>query len=77
LLRYTRTRMFFEDLRAAVYSTDDERKRFRQLVVKSVMATDIMDKELQTLRNKRWETAFRFDKMNGMGRRDGREGSDC
>jgi hypothetical protein len=29
----------------------DERKRFRQLVVNSVMATDIMDKDLKVLRN--------------------------
>jgi hypothetical protein len=33
-------------LRAAIYSIVDERKRFRQLVVNSVMTTDIMDKEL-------------------------------
>ena len=33
-------------------------KRFRQLVVNSVMATDIVDKDLKALRNKRWETAF-------------------
>jgi class 3 adenylate cyclase len=48
----------FEYLRAAIFSTDDERKRFRQLVVNSVMATDIMDKDLKTLRNNRWEEAF-------------------
>jgi hypothetical protein len=48
----------FDELRAAIYSTDDERKRFRQLVVNSVMATDIMDKELKILRNNRWEKAF-------------------
>jgi hypothetical protein len=48
----------FDILRAAIYSTVDERKRFRQLVVNSVMATDIMDKELKTLRNSRWAKAF-------------------
>jgi hypothetical protein len=31
-----------------IYSNDDELKRFRQLVVNSVMATDIMDKDLKT-----------------------------
>jgi hypothetical protein len=35
----------------------DERKRFRQLVVNSVMATD-MDKDLKILRNNRWAKAF-------------------
>jgi hypothetical protein len=34
-----------------IYSNDDELKRFRQLVVNSVMATDIMDKDLKELRN--------------------------
>ena len=32
--------------------------RFRQLVVNSVMATDILDKDLKKLRNERWDRAF-------------------
>ncbi|GKY99152.1 hypothetical protein MPSEU_000870700 [Mayamaea pseudoterrestris] len=48
----------YTDLRKAIYSTNDELRRLRELVVNSVMATDIVDKELKTLRNKRWETAF-------------------
>jgi hypothetical protein len=48
----------FDELRAAIYNTVDEKKRFRQLVVNSVMATDIMDKDLKVLRNNRWEKAF-------------------
>lgn len=38
--------------------SSSEKKRFRQLVVNSVMATDIMDKDLKALRNARWEKAF-------------------
>jgi hypothetical protein len=49
----------FRKLRETIYSTEVEKKRFRQLVVNSVMATDIVDKELKTLRNQRWERAFR------------------
>jgi hypothetical protein len=56
----------FDDLRAAIYSTEDERKRFRQLVVNSVMAIDIMDKDLKTLRNNRWEKAFSSDNARGL-----------
>ncbi|KAL7565542.1 hypothetical protein ACA910_003819 [Epithemia clementina (nom. ined.)] len=48
----------FENLRAAIYVSEIELRRFRQLVVNSVMATDIVDKELKALRNARWETAF-------------------
>ena len=48
----------FGDLRACIYTNAAERDRFRQLVVNSVMATDIMDKDLKTLRNARWEKAF-------------------
>jgi class 3 adenylate cyclase len=48
----------FKDLRHCIYTTQAELDRFRQLVVNSVMATDIVDKELGALRKKRWETAF-------------------
>jgi len=48
----------YDNLRSTIYATDDELKRFRQLVVNSVMATDIMDKDLKALRNGRWDKAF-------------------
>jgi hypothetical protein len=48
----------YEVLRACIYQTEEDLRRFRQLVVNTVMATDIVDKELQALRKKRWETAF-------------------
>ena len=54
--------MFMDDKFAAVRdiicATADDTKRFRELVVNSVMATDIMDKDLKTLRNARWDKAF-------------------
>jgi 3'5'-cyclic nucleotide phosphodiesterase len=49
----------FQDLRHAIYRTDDELRRFRELVVNSVMATDIMDQELKKARDDRWYRAFR------------------
>eukprot|EP00980_Cylindrotheca_fusiformis_P003257 scaffold735_cov116-Cylindrotheca_fusiformis.AAC.27 len=48
----------YEALRACIYHSEDDLRRFRQLVVNTVMATDIVDKELQALRKARWETAF-------------------
>eukprot|EP00980_Cylindrotheca_fusiformis_P004291 scaffold918_cov126-Cylindrotheca_fusiformis.AAC.70 len=48
----------FSALRACIYQTESDLRRFRQLVVNTVMATDIVDKELQALRKNRWETAF-------------------
>ena len=48
----------YEALRATVYGNEAERQRFRSLVVNSVMATDIMDRDLKALQNSRWETAF-------------------
>eukprot|EP00980_Cylindrotheca_fusiformis_P005842 scaffold1228_cov119-Cylindrotheca_fusiformis.AAC.9 len=48
----------FAELRACIYQTEEELRRFRQLVVNTVMATDIADKELQTLRKNRWDNAF-------------------
>ena len=50
----------FDALRAAIYQTTEEKRRFRQLVVNAVMATDIVDKELKTLRNARWAKAFQL-----------------
>jgi hypothetical protein len=48
----------FAELRHCVFSTSEERGRFRQLVVNSVLATDIMDRDLQDLRKNRWAKAF-------------------
>ena len=48
----------YQALRSAIYSNETEMRRFRQLVVNSVMATDIADKDQKTFRNARWERAF-------------------
>ena len=48
----------FQALRQAIYRTESEWKRFRQLVVNAVMATDIMDQDLAALRKDRWIKAF-------------------
>ena len=48
----------FANLRRQIYVTKTEYKRFRQLVVNTVLATDIMDKQLKELRNNRWDKAF-------------------
>jgi hypothetical protein len=50
----------FYELRETLCGSETEWQRFRQLVVNSVMATDIVDAELKSLRNSRWEKAF-FD----------------
>jgi hypothetical protein len=52
----------FELLRNSLCATQDEVKRFRQLVVNAVMATDIMSADLKLVRNNRWNTAFYPDK---------------
>ena len=49
----------FRDLRQCIYKSQSELDRFRQLVVNSVMATDIVDKELGQLRKNRWDRAFK------------------
>jgi hypothetical protein len=48
----------FTALRRQIYSTEDEFLRFRQVMVNLVLATDIMDKDLNGLRKARWEKAF-------------------
>ncbi|CAB9524809.1 Receptor-type guanylate cyclase gcy [Seminavis robusta] len=49
----------YGELRAFLFPKTSHLERFRQLVVNSVMATDIVDKELKALRNRRWEKAFK------------------
>lgn len=49
----------YRPLVALLCQDDQDLARFRQLIVNSVMATDIMDKDLKELRNKRWDKAFK------------------
>eukprot|EP00980_Cylindrotheca_fusiformis_P001925 scaffold437_cov111-Cylindrotheca_fusiformis.AAC.23 len=63
-------------LRACIYQTEEDLRRFRQLVVNTVMATDIVDKELQALRKARWETAFHNVDLAVQSWDDGTESED-
>ena len=47
-----------KDLRACIYSDKEELHRFRQTLIKVVLATDIFDKELNDLRKQRWNMTF-------------------
>uniref|UniRef100_A0A7S3P5D0 Phosphodiesterase n=1 Tax=Amphora coffeiformis TaxID=265554 RepID=A0A7S3P5D0_9STRA len=48
----------YTDLRRTIYSTTAEFRRFKQLLVNSILATDIMDKDLGSRRKERWVQAF-------------------
>jgi hypothetical protein len=48
----------FVHLRRFIYQDSHELERFRQLMVNTVLATDIFDKELSTIRKNRWDAAF-------------------
>ncbi len=54
----------YSDLQKCIFATQEEYSRFRQLVVNTVLATDIFDPELKALRNMRWERAFHSDELN-------------
>ena len=60
----------FQNLRRTICPTHTDFARFRQLIVNAVMATDIMDKDLKTLRNARWERAFNEPATSCEDRRD-------
>jgi len=60
----------FRALRNAIYSTEDEMHHFRELVVNSVLATDIVDKELKAIRNDRWKRAFDMSQQQEESERD-------
>jgi hypothetical protein len=58
----------FSALRGAICSNEEEKKRFRQLLVNVVLATDVMDKDLKSLRDARWSKAFtELSKAEGHG----------
>ena len=48
----------YSNLRGVIFTNLSELRRFRQLIVNSVIATDIFDKELSSLRKNRWQKAF-------------------
>jgi len=48
----------YSKLWGCIFSNETELQHFRQVVVNTVMATDIMDKELGAARKIRWERAF-------------------
>eukprot|EP00339_Tiarina_fusa_P001285 CAMPEP_0117066846 /NCGR_PEP_ID=MMETSP0472-20121206/46772_1 /TAXON_ID=693140 ORGANISM="Tiarina fusus, Strain LIS" /NCGR_SAMPLE_ID=MMETSP0472 /ASSEMBLY_ACC=CAM_ASM_000603 /LENGTH=524 /DNA_ID=CAMNT_0004788115 /DNA_START=158 /DNA_END=1734 /DNA_ORIENTATION=- len=47
----------FRDLRAAIFSTKEERAHFRNMVVNVVLATDICDPGLREFRERKWAKA--------------------
>ncbi len=51
----------FANLQRAIFSTEDDVRRFRQLIVNLVMATDIFDATQKATRNMRWEKVFHSD----------------
>eukprot|EP00977_Amphora_coffeiformis_P015628 scaffold4599_cov219-Amphora_coffeaeformis.AAC.9 len=55
---YTLMSPDFPNLRGAIFSNVSELRRFRQLLVNAVIATDIFDKEQSILRKNRWDKAF-------------------
>jgi class 3 adenylate cyclase len=48
----------FKKLREYIFETQAELRRFRQLIVNMVLATDIFDKDFNQLRKDRWQRAF-------------------
>jgi class 3 adenylate cyclase len=60
----------YEELRACIFGDISELRRFRQLLVNSIIATDIFDKELGVLRKSRWQKAFHDASTNDGSRTD-------
>jgi hypothetical protein len=54
----------FAELRASIYGSMEEMKRFRQLLVNLFLASDSVDDKLLDMRRNRWERAFVDTKSN-------------
>lgn len=48
----------YRELQHAIFENNEEKGRFRQLVVNVVLATDIFDPDMIRVRNSRWNKAF-------------------
>ncbi len=48
----------FAALQACIFASEEDLKRFRQVLVSVVLATDIFDKEINDVRKNRWNKAF-------------------
>jgi 3'5'-cyclic nucleotide phosphodiesterase len=60
----------YEELQRCIFCNSEEFHRFRQLLVNVVIATDIFDKDMKDLRNKRWEKAFQQDSLASLSEED-------
>ena len=58
----------YKEMRRTIYNNRTDFFRFRQLMVNTVLATDIMDKDLKQLRNNRWDKAFNNMTLNESSR---------
>ena len=56
----------FESLRACIYQSQEELVRFRQVMAKTIVATEIFDTDLSKLRLERWQQAFGTTKQDGI-----------
>lgn len=54
----------YEDLRFCLYRTKEELAHFRQVMINSVIATDLFDTERCSMRRQRWEWSFGADNPN-------------
>ena len=51
----------YSNLRACILPTLEEQERFRQLIINTVLATDIFDEHCSAIRKARWAKAFGRD----------------
>jgi class 3 adenylate cyclase len=48
----------FADLRTAIYENGSEMQRFRQILVNTIIATDVMDRDMKIHRDSCWKKSF-------------------
>lgn len=48
----------YKELRQSICTSKEETTRFRQIVLRSVLATDVSDPEIQNARNLKWQIAY-------------------
>jgi 3'5'-cyclic nucleotide phosphodiesterase len=60
----------YRELRSCLFASDQDLKRFRQVLVNAVLSTDIFDPDLQAFRDARWDKAFSPTRRTDGGTKD-------
>ena len=67
----------YTEFRNLIMVSEDESRRFRQLIINAVMATDLFDADLKKLRETRWSRVFDNNTNNNTNNNSNQPDDNC